>query len=83
MQCYDFIHFRMPAPQFGISPGLSILPAKYFHNMAYIRGRKRKRTSHRVGMNKVGGRRRRQIHKQRRRRRRRKIHQIPVHPLLS
>jgi hypothetical protein len=74
----------MPAPQFGITPGLKILPS---HNSLHSQnnmliGRKRKRSRH-LGVSKKSGtgRRRRHSFKRRRRRRKRK-HQIPVHPAL-
>lgn len=81
---------KMPAPLFGISPGLSIIPAKTNlsrgHNNNMIVGLKRHRRrsrrprrSHLVGRSKVGGRARKRKH---RRRRHRTIHQIPTHPSL-
>lgn len=78
----------MPAPLFGILPGLSIIPTErnetsrdsnMFVGLKRHRRRSRRpRRSHLVGRAKVGGRARRRGH---RRRRRRKI-QIPSHPAL-
>lgn len=72
----------MPAPLFGISPGLSIIPtgAKSLrgHNMVGLkrhRRRRPRRSRHIVGRSKVGGRARKRRH----RRRHRKT-QIPTHP---
>jgi hypothetical protein len=71
----------MPAPQFGITPGLKILPSSVFHSSNNMIGRKRKRSRHLGVAKKTGTGRRRHSFKRRRRRRKRK-HPISVHPAL-
>lgn len=73
----------MPAPQFGITPGLKILPSSVFERSNNMIGRKRKRSRHLGTAKKIGtGRRRHSFKHRRRRRRRKRKHPISMNPAL-